>query len=195
MTLVEHMTANSRRINSLASEMGDPRFRASYFTTQLKTFLADQIRALRGNSSQADFGKAIGKPQSVVSRLENENYGQVSLQTLIDIANKLDIALIVRFTEWTEFLRVTNNFSENAIAPQRYEQDAIERLAREEGAAVRGVELMRLFAAPRDQPSESRILRTEQLRPLGGSTAQAAAEATWREAEKETQQSLIRMAA
>ena len=195
MTRAEQMTVNSRRISKLVSEMGDPRFRASYFTTQLKMFLADQIRALRGENSQAEFGRTIGKPQSVVSRLENESYGKVSLQTLIDIANKIDIALLVRFVDWPTFLHSTNDFSQNAIAPQSYIQDTVEKLAKEDRAEARGIARMQLFAAPRDQPRESLALTTAQLRPLGGSTAQAAAEFAWRDAEKESQQPSGRMAA
>lgn len=65
---------------------------------EVKAALARQITALRGGRSQAAFGKLIGKPQSVVSRLEDPNYGKVTLQTLLDIATKLDVALLVRFT-------------------------------------------------------------------------------------------------
>ena len=90
----------------------------------LRAFLADQIRALRGDLSQKAFGELIGKPQSVVSRLENEDYGKVSLQTLIDIAGRLDIALVARFTDFPTFLRSTRDFSENAVAPAPYAQAA-----------------------------------------------------------------------
>ena len=103
---------------SAASDLDDPSFRAAYMAHSLRHFLADQIRALRGGMSQKDFGRLIGKPQSVVSRLENEDHGRVSLQTLIDIAEKLDIALVVRFTDYPAFLQTTADFSETAVAPR-----------------------------------------------------------------------------
>jgi transcriptional regulator with XRE-family HTH domain len=92
----------------------------SYFARQLKVFLAAQIRALRGERTQTQFGDLIGKPQSVVARLERESYGKVSLQTLIDIAQQLDIALIVRFVNHSTFLEWTKDYSQEALAPQAY---------------------------------------------------------------------------
>ncbi len=87
----------------------------------LRAFLADQIRALRGDMSQQEFGRLIDKPQSVVSRLEDEDYGKVSLQTLIDVATKLDIGLVVRFVDFPTFLCATSDFSERAVAPAPYD--------------------------------------------------------------------------
>ena len=83
--------------------------------TDLKTFLAGQIRSLRGDMSQGEFGRLIGKPQSVVSRLEDPTYGKVTLQTLLDIAAKLDIALIVSFTNYRKYHRIINEIASNPI--------------------------------------------------------------------------------
>jgi len=148
------LTADSPRISRLGREIGDVPFRASYFTSQLKAFLADQIRALRGDQSQAEFGRIIGKPQSVVSRLENEAYGQLSLQTLIDIANKLDIALLVRFVDWPTFLRFTEDYSSEAFAPAPFSQQQIDALVREEEARAKANKLMDMFR-PMEQRQES----------------------------------------
>ena len=52
-----------------------------------------------------------------MARLERESYGKVNLQTLIDIATKLDIALIVRFVSFPTFLEWTNDYSGKALAP------------------------------------------------------------------------------
>jgi transcriptional regulator with XRE-family HTH domain len=98
----------------------------------LRAFLADQIRALRGDLSQRAFGALIGKPQSVVSRLESEDYGKVSLQTLIDIAEQLDIALLVRFTDFPTFLRATADQSETAIAPSAFTKGGFDEMIRHE---------------------------------------------------------------
>jgi transcriptional regulator with XRE-family HTH domain len=76
---------------------------------QLKAFLASQIRALRADASQKDFGDRIGKPQSVVSRLEKQADRHISVQTLIDIAERLDIAVIIRFVDFPTFLRYTDD--------------------------------------------------------------------------------------
>ena len=96
-------------------------FRTTYMTHRTKGFLADQIRQLRGNRSQRAFGELIGKPQSVVSRLENEEYGKLTLQTLLDIAEKLDIALEVRFVDYPTFIRGIRGASRN-LAPAGYDE-------------------------------------------------------------------------
>src|SRR5262245_45731737 len=95
---------------------------------QLKAFLADQIRALRGHLTQSRFGDKIGKPQSVVSRLEKQLDRHISIQTLIDIAVKLDIAVIIRFVDFGTFLELTNDYSDTALVPHRYQPEAIDRL-------------------------------------------------------------------
>ena len=111
------------RNEQLAERFKKERFRKSYFARQLKVFLAAQIRALRGDRTQTQFGELIGKPQSVVARLERESYGKVNLQTLIDIATKLDIALIVRFVSFPTFLEWTNDYSAKALAPGSYPKE------------------------------------------------------------------------
>ena len=124
-TPAELAGVTSRRAADLAAPLANREFRASYMAHHLRAFLADQIRGLRGEVSQKDFGQLIGKPQSVVSRLEDEDYGKVSLQTLIDISTKLDIALLVRFVDFPTFLQATADFSEKAITPAPYESNAV----------------------------------------------------------------------
>jgi transcriptional regulator with XRE-family HTH domain len=129
--------APSRRLPNLSVSFSDRDFRASYTAHHLRAFLADQIRGLRGDASQKEFGARIGKPQSVVSRLENEDYGKVSLQTLIDVAARLDIGLVVRFVDFPTFLRTTADFAEDAMVPAPYSAEAVEVLvAREPGESV-----------------------------------------------------------
>jgi hypothetical protein len=116
----EPRTVISSRSAALSPALDNPEFRAAYMTQHLRGFLADQIRSLRGTMSQAAFGRLIGKPQSVVSRLEDEDYGKLGLQTLLDIATRLDIAVVVRFVDYPNFLRMTSDFSDDAAAPRSY---------------------------------------------------------------------------
>ncbi len=104
-------------------------FRASYMAHGLRAYLADQIRALRGNRSQREFGRLIGKPQSVVSRLENEDYGKLTLQTLLDIAEKLDIALVIKFADFPTFLRAVADATQDAMSPKGYQDPPAQQVA------------------------------------------------------------------
>jgi hypothetical protein len=136
------------RTERLAQQFKSEKFRKSYFARQLKVFLAAQIRALRGDRTQTEFGELIGKPQSVVARLERESYGKVNLQTLIDIATKLDIALIVRFVNFSTFLEWTKDYSQEALAPEAYRSVAQATVALPSRDAV-----LQREPAPKDFPS------------------------------------------
>jgi hypothetical protein len=59
----------------------------------------------RQGLNQTDFGRLIGKPQSVVSRLEGTEYGGVNVNTLLQIAYALNIALEVKFCDFGTIVR------------------------------------------------------------------------------------------
>lgn len=111
-------------------KFADKKYRDAYVSNHLREFLAAQIRSLRFKKemSQAEFAKLLEKPQSVVSRLENPDYGKVTLQTLLDVANKLDIGLVVRFVDFPTFLRLTSDFSESALSPVGYNQFKVDEV-------------------------------------------------------------------
>jgi hypothetical protein len=114
----ERHLADSRRIPSLIEKFRNRRYRHSYVAAHTRRFLARQMRKFRGDKSQSDFGDLIGKQQTVVSRLEDAGYGKWTLQTLFDVAEKLDLAVIVRFVDYSTFLRFTENMSDEASEPK-----------------------------------------------------------------------------
>lgn len=94
-------------------------YRDGYMQTQVRGGIAYQIKALREKfgMSQSKFASVTGKKQSVVSRLEDVEYGKVSVQTLLDIASSLDVALLVRFVSYPEFLSRYSDMSVKALQP------------------------------------------------------------------------------
>lgn len=92
-------------------------YRDGYMQTQVRAGISYQFQALRKkfNLNQNEMAKRIGKPQSTVSRLENVEYGRVSVQTLLDIASSLDVALIVQFASYPDFFVRTENMTEGAL--------------------------------------------------------------------------------
>lgn len=99
---------------------GRKSYRDEYLRSSVRGSIAYQMRALRKSVglSQEQFGKKIGKPQSVVSRLENTEYGTVSIQSLLDVATSLDVALIVRFVSYPTFLEWASRMSESELQPE-----------------------------------------------------------------------------
>ncbi len=119
----------SHRVASLATKLRSKKYRDSYLSSHIRMFLANQLASLQGEMSQKEFGQLLGKPQPIVSRLQNPDYGKYSLQTLLDIASKLDVALIARFVDYPTFLKFTNDFSDEALRPAKFDPAQLDYLA------------------------------------------------------------------
>lgn len=128
----ERYPVDSRRISSLVEKFRNRRYRHSYVASHTRRFLARQMRKLRGSKSQSEFGELIAKQQTVVSRLEDASYGKWTLQTLLDVAEKLDLAVVVRFVDYATFLRSTDDMSEAASAPKPYGQHMMDEITEPE---------------------------------------------------------------
>jgi transcriptional regulator with XRE-family HTH domain len=111
--------ATSPWSSALVRELQDKEFRDVYMTDQVRTWIAFQIRALREQAdrrwSQAELAERSGKRQSVISRLENPDYGKLSLQTLLEIACAFDLPLLVQFVEWEDWLTRMANVSPGGL--------------------------------------------------------------------------------
>jgi hypothetical protein len=123
----KHHPADSHRTRRLADKMrGRKDYRDSYVSSHTRQFLARQMREFRGDRSQTEFGLHIEKQQTVVSRLEDPNYGKWTLQTLFEVATKLDVAVFVRFVDFPTFMRLSKDMSDEAKKPAPYDQDAMD---------------------------------------------------------------------
>jgi|HubBroStandDraft_1064217.scaffolds.fasta_scaffold51259_3 hypothetical protein len=128
----ERPHANSHKLVRIAQKLKDKLYRDSFVAARARRFLAHQMRAIRGAMSQAEFGKLIDKPQSVVSRFEDPSYGKMTINSLLDIASKVDRALVVQFVDWTQFLKMTEDDSESASSPAPYDAADIDDFATRE---------------------------------------------------------------
>jgi len=121
--------AISRNVMRLVEKMRSKRYRESYIGAHIRQFLARQMRTMRGDLSQAEFGQIIGKPQNVVSRFEDPYYGKWTLSSLLDVAARTNRALIVRFVDYPTFLKFTHDQSEDAASPEPYKKEKLDRAA------------------------------------------------------------------
>jgi putative transcriptional regulator len=83
----------------------DDSYRLSYLDTHVRGSIAYQIQDLRDKLglNQTEFGKLVGMPQSVISRLEDMDHSG-SITTLLRIANCLKIGLQVRYCDFETIL-------------------------------------------------------------------------------------------
>jgi transcriptional regulator with XRE-family HTH domain len=108
-------------------------YRHAYLAEHVRRGIAYQIRALRDQRGwkQGELSKRLDKSQSVVCRLEDPNYGKVTVQTLLEVASVFDVALEVRFVPYSTFLLNTRDVSSSAMHVASFDDEpAPERQSR-----------------------------------------------------------------
>lgn len=105
-------------------------YRDEYLETTVRAGLAYQIRALRAklDLSQSEFAVLTDKKQSTISRLEDTEYGRVSVQTLLDIAKAVGVAVVIRFVDYPTFLGFAGKMSTPQLQPDTI-MESLERLS------------------------------------------------------------------
>ncbi len=113
------MNINSRKFRLLQ----DRDLRNDFVAKQLKTFLRNQLRALRDarNMTQKELADLIGTKQSVISRLE-KNVDRVSVPTMLDIARALDVVFVARFEAIDTVIDFYENPTSKKMTPRRSEE-------------------------------------------------------------------------
>ena len=90
------------------------KYRESYALSLLKRSVAFQIKTLRKKyfGSQVELAEAAGITQGVVSRAEDQDYGNLTFNTVGRIAGGLDMAFIGRFVPFSELAKFSMELSE-----------------------------------------------------------------------------------
>jgi transcriptional regulator with XRE-family HTH domain len=147
----------------IVDELSSKEFRRALVAEHLRTGLAYQIRALREKRgwSQAELGRRAGKPQSAISRLEDPDYGRLSLKTLLELAAAFDVALLVQFAAFSELLKRFSDLSPDALAVPDFAHDNLQPASDMGGAATARI---REIWARGPSPSCVSVLQSEAPR-------------------------------
>jgi transcriptional regulator with XRE-family HTH domain len=104
-----------RSKHHLLSRLLKKSFRDAYTEQHVKTSIPEQIRAIRikRDWTQSELAERSKTTQTVIARVEDINYGNLSLNTLLKIASALDIGLLVKFVPYSRLVR---EFEDASIA-------------------------------------------------------------------------------
>ncbi|MHB1752183.1 MAG: helix-turn-helix domain-containing protein [Acidiferrobacter sp.] len=104
--------------DKLLTKLQSKKYRDAYVAAEVTTGIAYQLRALREQRhwTQEILGQRLGKGQNAVSRLEDPDYGRVSVKTLTELAAAFDVGLLVKFVPFTKFLTEIADKSPRGLA-------------------------------------------------------------------------------
>ena len=127
----------------------DKDYRDAYLDIRVKAGIAYRLQAIRQSMgmSQAEFGALLAKPQSVVSRLEDNEYAG-TIKTLLEIAKSLGVGLKVEFCSYPELLAAD-------VSPAKL---AVENIDASVARARDHLEICEAHAAPQPSRKRSRAL-------------------------------------
>lgn len=113
-------------------ELAEDDFRQAYLADQVRTNVAFQIKALRDQRgwTQKELAEKADKPANSISRLEDPDYGKVTLTTLLEMADAFDVGLLVQFVEHDDWLNRMEDVSPPALRKRSFNLARLLALAR-----------------------------------------------------------------
>lgn len=113
--------------SQLRSKMRNKEYRDAFVAEQIFSRLPLKIRGLREQRklSQKELGeKAGGMAQAWVSKLEDPNYGKLTISTLLRIASACDVGLYIDFVPFSQVLNSATTLSEECFSVPSFDEDS-----------------------------------------------------------------------
>jgi transcriptional regulator with XRE-family HTH domain len=98
-------------------KLSDPQYRHALAMAQFKRFVPFQIGSLRRERqwSQEKLAEESGLTQGAISRAEDPDNGNLTVNTILRIANGLDVVFVGKFVPYTEFEEWRRSLSDHAV--------------------------------------------------------------------------------
>ncbi len=105
------------RINVVKKLLTSRKFRDAYVYEHVRNGIPFQIRTLRKdrNWSQLELAEAAKTSRTVITRIEDPNYGKLTLKTLLQIASAFNVALLIKFVPFSRLVREYEDVSWQAL--------------------------------------------------------------------------------
>jgi transcriptional regulator with XRE-family HTH domain len=115
------------------------KYRTAFARTQFKRLVPLQIQTLRRQRcwSQGELAERAGLTQGVISRAEDQDYGNLTVNTILSVADGFDVAFIGRFVPFSELDRWYVNLSQQTMrVPSFDEENAAMLVAEDQSTAI-----------------------------------------------------------
>ena len=111
--------------NQLLGRFRDKEYRDLFVAEQIYSRLPLKIRSLREERqlTQKKLGEMATMKQTWVSKLEDPNYGKLTISTLLKVASALDVGLYIDFVPFSEVLNRTVRLSPESFSVPSCEND------------------------------------------------------------------------
>lgn len=108
-------------------EWHETEYREAYMVASIEQGIAWQIRVNREgrNLSQSQLAARIGSRQSSISRMEDPEYGNHSLGTLIKLANAFECALSIKFISYSQLATESADLSPQTLFAASFESECM----------------------------------------------------------------------
>jgi transcriptional regulator with XRE-family HTH domain len=109
----------------LLAKLKRKKYRDAYVEEHVRTSLPFQIRALREQRewTQGKLAEELKTTQTAVSRLENPEYGKLSLNSLYKLASAFDVALLIKFVPFSRLVEEFKDVSPQALSVTSFDKE------------------------------------------------------------------------
>jgi|SRR5882724_2970386 len=111
---------------NLATKFDDKAYRDAFVAEQIFSRLPMKIRCIREQQelTQRQLGERAGMAQTWISKLEDPNYGKLTISTLLKIASAFDVGLQIDFVPFSRILGDSLRVSPDSLVVANFDHDA-----------------------------------------------------------------------
>lgn len=110
------------KLRKMFQKLRNREYRLAFMPARVAAAIGSQIESMRkkNNWTQDELAQRAGMKRSRISLLESANYEGFSFTTLKRIASAFDVAVIIQFVSFRDFLRWSEGFTRGTLLPESF---------------------------------------------------------------------------